>query len=233
MAEKILVVDDEPKIVQLIRAYLVEAGFEVAEAYDGLKALEAFRDSSPNLIILDLMLPGIDGIELTKEIRKESETPIIMLTARADEVDRLVGLELGADDYVIKPFSPRELTARVRAVLRRTRNQLPISTAAEQLYRLGGLTLDAERRRVYVDGVSIDLTALQFDLLLVLVRNPGRVFTRSDLLALTSGESLEAYERTIDAHIKNLRKALGENPRIPRFIHTIHGVGYRFDDAND
>ena len=226
----ILVVDDEPKIVHLVRAYLEKAGFHVAEALDGTTALDSFRISFPDLIVLDLMLPGIDGIELTRLIRKESEVPIIMLTARAEEVDRLIGLELGADDYVVKPFSPRELVARVRAVLRRAGYRSPVPPTAK-IFRTGGLSVDTERRRVTIDDAPVVLTAFQFDLLALLVSYPGKVFNRPELLDTTQGESLETYARTIDAHIKNLRKALGENARAPRFIHTVHGVGYRFNDA--
>ena len=231
----ILVVDDEPKIVQLVRAYLEKEGFQVTEAHDGAEALEAFRTSPPDLIILDLMLPCIDGIELTRLLRKESEVPIIMLTAKAEEIDRLIGLELGADDYVVKPFSPRELVARIRAVLRRAPapGMVPGSSksALGKQFHHGEFIVDIERRLVYVGDDTIDLTAFQFDLLFVMIRNPGRVFSRSELLELTTGESLETYERTIDAHIKNLRKALGEDSKSPRYIHTVHAVGYKFDDT--
>ena len=228
---KILVVDDEPKIVQLVRAYLEDSGFHVAEALGGAEALEAFQKFSPDLIVLDLMLPNIDGIDVTRTIRKESDVPIIMLTAKVEEVDRLIGLELGADDYVVKPFSPRELVARVRAVLRRTGTSAAGSAGPQNptLLQFGALKIDTAKRRLSVDGRDIDLTALQFDILTVLTRYPGRVYSRSELLEKVSGSSMETYERTIDAHIKNLRRALGEKTRQPRFIHTVHGVGYRFD----
>lgn len=229
----ILVIDDEPKIVQLVRAYLEKEGFQVADAPDGARALEVFRACRPDLIVLDLMLPNIDGVEVTRLIRKVSDVPIIMLTAKTEEVDRLIGLELGADDYMAKPFSPRELVARVKAVLRRSSRPAAVLTPEAETLRYGRLALDLVRRRVTVDGMSIDLTAFQFDLLSVLVRHPGRVFTRSELLEFATGESLETYERTIDAHIKNLRKALGESPRAPGFIQTVHGVGYRFDETKD
>ena len=230
MARTILVVDDEPKITKLVRAYLEQAGFQVTEAHDGADALEAFRTLNADLIVLDLMLPNIDGIEITRRTRKESDVPIIMLTAKAEEVDRLIGLEIGADDYVVKPFSPRELVARVCTVLRRS----PEITSGSNIQpiRIGALTIDEGGRRVFIDGAEVRLTALQFDLLLVMARNPGRVFTRSELLELTTGQSLETYERTVDAHIKNLRKALGERPRGSRFLQTVHGVGYRFGDSH-
>lgn len=230
MAKTILVVDDEPKITKLVRAYLEQAGFQVTEAHDGADALEAFRMINPDLIVLDLMLPNVDGIEITRRIRKESDVPIIMLTAKAEEVDRLIGLEIGADDYVVKPFSPRELVARVRTVLRRSPEI--ISGSDIQPIRIGALRIEQGGRRVFIDGAEVRLTALQFDLLLVMARNPGRVFTRSELLELTTGQSFETYERTVDAHIKNLRKALGEVSKGSRFLQTVHGVGYRFGDSH-
>ena len=231
----ILVVDDEPKIVQLIRAYLEKEGFQVAEAHDGAEALEAFHSSLPDLIVLDLMLPRVDGIEVTRILRKESEVPIIILTAKAEEIDRLIGLELGADDYIVKPFSPRELVARIRAVLRRAPKSSLVPRSSDSFagmpIHIGDLRVDAERRAVTVADRNINLTAFQFDLLLILLRNPRRVFSRGELLELTTGESLETYERTVDAHIKNIRKALGDDSRKPHYIHTVHGVGYKFDDT--
>lgn len=223
--ETILIVEDEPKIVKTVRAYLESAGFRVVAAADGQTALTTFRHEKPALVVLDLGLPGMDGLDVARSLRKESEVPIIMLTARVDETDRLIGLELGADDYVTKPFSPRELVARVRAVLRRTgagREPAAVPITA------GDLTLDLERRQVFVAGRGIDLTPTEFDLLLVLARHPGRVFTRLDLLDRVQGYAFEGYERTVDAHVKNLRQKIEPDPKQPRYILTVFGVGYRF-----
>ncbi len=228
--QKILVVDDERKMVKLIRTYLEAGGYQVVAAYDGQEALTVFRHEQPDLIILDLMLPQIDGFDVARSIRRSFDTPIIMLTARAEEVDRLIGLELGADDYVVKPFSPRELVARVRAVLRRAaKHTLDVtSPAARPVITAGDLTLDAGRREVRLAGQQIELTTAQFDLLSVLAEHPGRVFSRTQLLDAVQGDAFEGYERTIDVHIKNLRRALGDNPRDPRYILTVRGVGYKF-----
>ncbi len=224
----ILVVDDEKKIVRLIGDYLKNAGFRVVTAHDGTTALAQFRYEQPDLIILDLNLPGIDGIDVARTIRQSPDTqrntPIIMLTARVQETDRIVGLELGADDYVSKPFSPRELVARVRAVLRRTHGSEPAST----LIRNGPFVIDLDKRMVTKKGRPIDLTTTEFDLLVVLTRSPGRVFGRMELLDRVQGAAFEGYERTIDVHIKNLRKKIEPDPRHPTFILTVYGVGYRF-----
>ena len=242
MERKILVVDDEPKIVRLVQGYIEQAGFRVITAFDGNGCLQAFRRHNPDLIVLDLMIPAPDGIEVTREIRKESEVPIIMLTARGEESDKLVGLELGADDYVAKPFSPKELVARIRAVLRRApAAERDASTAIgapagtpnaprgdEQPVVAGGLTLDPVQRKVRCDGAEVELTSYQFDLLAVLVRNPGRVFTRMQLVERLQGHAYEGYERTVDAHMKNIRRALEDDAKQPRFIETVRGVGYRF-----
>jgi len=233
MARKILVVDDEARIVRLVRTYLEGAGFQVITAYDGREALQAFRSEQPDLVVLDLMLPEIDGLDVARAIRREGDVPIIMLTARAEETDRLIGLELGADDYVVKPFSPRELTARVRAVLRRTNPSLDAGgTMQDEVLEIGDLRLDTARRQAYLGDRPIDLTAVQFDLLKVLARQPGRVFSRMQLLDAVQGEAYEGYERTIDAHIKNLRKAMGDNSRSPRYILTVRGVGYKLADLD-
>jgi len=226
MGKKILVVDDEPKIVKLVRAYLEKAGFTVVTAGDGQEALAAFRYERPNLVVLDLMLPGMDGLDVCRAIRRSSDVPIIMLTARDEEVDRLIGLELGADDYIVKPFSPREVVARVRAVLRRTEGQ-PLKP---KVVIAGDVTLDLPHRTAQVQGRPVELTATEFDLLAVLARHPGQVFTRMQLLDLMQGEAYEGYERTIDVHIKNLRRKLGDDPRNPRYIVTVRGVGYKFSD---
>jgi len=222
----VLVVDDEPKIVQLARDYLEHAGMTVVAASDGKTALAAARASKPDLVVLDLGLPGMDGLDVTRALRRESNLPIIMLTARADESDKLVGLELGADDYVVKPFSPKELVARVRAVLRRVEN----AQEGGGIVRASDLTLDPARMKVTLDGRVIDVTPTEFQLLLTLARQPGRIFTRAQLLDAVRGVAFESYERAIDAHIKNLRKKIEPDARAPRYILTVYGVGYKFSD---
>jgi DNA-binding response OmpR family regulator len=225
----VLVVDDDPRILDLARDYLEHAGFAVLAAGDGEAALQAFRARGPDLVVLDLGLPGIDGLDLTREIRRTAATPIIMLTARDDELDKLLGLELGADDYLTKPFSPRELVARVRAVLRRTTAQAP---TADRI-TAGEVVLDLPRMRVEVGGRAVDLTATEFALLATLARQPGRIFTRSQLLDAIHGVAFESYERAIDTHVKNLRRKVERDPRGPRLILTVYGVGYRFADDRD
>ncbi|MGI6375253.1 MAG: response regulator transcription factor [Anaerolineae bacterium] len=225
MAQRILVVDDEPEIVRVLRAYLERAGFTVSTAYDGPEALRRARQESPDLILLDLMLPGMDGLDVARELRRTSNVPLIIVTARVEETDRVLGLELGADDYVLKPFSPREVVARVRAVLRRA--QGPLAQAQQPVYRLGPLTLDVARRAVEVDGAPIDLTRSEFEVLRLLLSAPGRVFTRLQLVEAAQGEAYEGYERTIDTHIKNLRRKLGDDPRRPTYVLTVHSVGYK------
>lgn len=223
MSAKILVVDDEAKIVRLVRSYLEQAGFTVVDAGDGQTALIQARREKPDLVVLDLGLPGIDGMEVARVLRREGNTPIIILTARIEDTDRIVGLELGADDYVTKPFNPRELVARVRAVLRRTGGGTP---APEQL-RAGDLLVDVGGHQVTLGGRPLDLTPTEFDLLAVLLQNPNRAFTRLELLDRVQGDAYEGYERTVDAHIKNLRAKLGDDPRHPRYIQTVFGVGYK------
>jgi DNA-binding response OmpR family regulator len=222
----ILVVDDEPKIVQLARDYLEHAGFAVIVASDGPTALHATRSSKPDLIVLDLGLPQLDGLDVTRSIRKDSDVPIIMLTARSEESDKLIGLELGADDYITKPFSPKELVARVRTVLRRTDR----STAPDEIIRVADLTLDVPRLRLTVGDRPIELTTTEFQLLTTLARHPGRIFTRGQLLDAVHGIAFESYERAIDAHIKNIRRKIEPNPREPRYILTVYGMGYKFAD---
>jgi DNA-binding response OmpR family regulator len=226
--KSILVVEDEMKIARLVRDYLEHAGFDVIVAGDGGSALSSARGSKPDLIVLDLGLPGLDGLDVTRELRRTSNVPIVMLTARAEESDRIVGLELGADDYVVKPFSPKELVARVRAVLRRTE-----SARAEgpEVLKVGDVEIDLPRRRVSVGGTTVDLTPTEFQLLATFVREPGRVFTRSQLLDAVHGVAFESYERAIDAHVKNIRKKIEPSPGRPRYIVTVHGVGYRFADV--
>ncbi|MCK6626145.1 MAG: response regulator transcription factor [Anaerolineae bacterium] len=222
----VLVVDDESKILQLARDYLQYAGFTVLTAGAGKTALAVVRTEKPNLIVLDLGLPDMDGLDVTRALRKESNVPIIMLTARGEESDKLVGLELGADDYLTKPFSPKELVARVRAVLRRAET----TPAAEELIRLGEITLDVPRMRVTLGEQPIELTPTEFELLAALARQPGRIFTRSQLLDAVHGVAFESYERAIDAHIKNIRRKLEPDPREPRYVLTVYGVGYKFAD---
>ncbi|MGH2383188.1 MAG: response regulator transcription factor [Candidatus Limnocylindria bacterium] len=222
----ILVVDDEPKITQLVRDYLERAGFSVVTARDGREALMRARTQRPDLVVLDLGLPGLDGLDVTRQLRRDADVPIIMLTARDDETDKLVGLELGADDYVTKPFSPRELVARVRAVLRRRSSQ-----GSDDVIRAGELALDIPRMRVEVAGRVVELTATEFMLLAAMARQPGRVFTRAQLLDAIHGVAFESYERAIDAHVKNLRRKLEPEPHEPRYVMTVYGVGYRLADA--
>jgi DNA-binding response OmpR family regulator len=225
--ETILVVDDEPKIVKTVRAYLEDTGFRVVTAVDGQMALTVFRHERPALVILDLGLPAMDGLDVARTLRKESNVPIIMLTARVDEVDKLIGLELGADDYVTKPFSPRELVARVRAVLRRAgaaKEPTPLPIVG------GDLAIDLERRQVTVGDRAVDLTPTEFDLLVILARHAGRVFTRMELLDRVQGYAFDGYERTVDAHVKNLRQKIEPDPKQPRYVLTVYGVGYKFGE---
>jgi DNA-binding response OmpR family regulator len=224
----ILVVEDEMRIARLVRDYLQSAGFDVLVAGDGEAALASTRATKPDLVVLDLGLPGRDGIEVTREIRRSSNIPIVILTARGDEADRLVGLEMGADDYVVKPFSPKELVARVRAVLRRT---ALARAGGPEVLRVADVEVDIPRMRVSVAGRMIDLTPTEFHLLTTLAREPGRVFTRSQLLDAVHGVAFESYERAIDAHVKNIRKKIEPSPGRPRYLLTVHGVGYRFTDG--
>ncbi len=223
----ILVVDDEPQIAEIARDYLRLAGFDVIVVGDGVRALEAARgrrpDLRPDLIVLDLGLPGLDGLEVARALRKESDVPIIMLTARVTEDDRLQGLEIGADDYVTKPFSPRELVARVRAVLRRSERQ----HVDGDLLRVSDLVLDAARLSVRRGDEPIDLTPTEFQVLATLARHPGRVFTRAQLLDAARGTDAEAYERAIDSHVKNIRRKLERDPHAPQYLETVYGIGYK------
>ena len=223
----ILVVEDEMKIARLVRDYLEHAGFDVIVAGTGEAAIASARSRRPDLVVLDLGLPGRDGLDVARELRRSSEVPIIMLTARGDETDRIVGLELGADDYVVKPFSPKELVARVRAVLRRT----DARGAGPEVLRVSDVEMDVPRMRVTVDGGPVDLTPTEFQLLAAFLREPGRVFTRAQLLDALHGTTIESYERAIDAHVKNIRKKIEPAPGRPRYLLTVHGVGYRFADA--
>jgi DNA-binding response OmpR family regulator len=227
--KRVLLVEDEKAIRDAVAAYLERDGFWVTSVADGAAALSAFQnDATFDLIILDLMLPKIPGEVVCKEIRNVSDVPIIMLTAKGEIDNRIAGLELGADDYLVKPFSPRELIARVRALLRRVH-----STEDPQRDKLiyDGLELDISAHRALLDGQDLDLTASEFKLLTTLARYPGRVYTRMELVEKVLGYDFDGYERTVDSHVKNLRAKLNDDPRNPRFIHTVHGVGYRFEPA--
>jgi two-component system alkaline phosphatase synthesis response regulator PhoP len=226
MNELILVVDDEAKIVKQARDYLEQGGYRVAVAGDGTTALAQARHERPDLIVLDLNLPGLDGLDVCRALRRESDVPIIMLTARIDETDRLIGLELGADDYITKPFSPRELVARVRAVLRRVRG----GVRQPGLIHAGDLEIDLHGYRVSRGGETIHLTRSEFNLLAVLAQHPGQTFSRAQLLDRLHGVAYEGFDRSIDAHIKNLRRKLEPDPAEPRYVLTVYGIGYKFAD---
>jgi two-component system alkaline phosphatase synthesis response regulator PhoP len=223
MNELILVVDDEAKIVKLARDYLERNGFRVDSAGDGATALAAARRDRPDLIVLDLNLPGMDGLDVCRALRRESNVPIIMLTARVEEMDRLIGLELGADDYISKPFSPRELVARVRAVLRRVQS----SDAPDLVLRAGDLEIDEAGRQVTRGGAAVELTRIEFNLLAILARHAGQVLSREQLMDRLYGVSHDGYDRSIDAHVKNLRRKLEPDPSEPRYIVTVYGIGYK------
>ncbi|MDO9088308.1 MAG: response regulator transcription factor [Anaerolineaceae bacterium] len=222
---KVLIVDDEKRILDGVRKYFEQAGFEVQAAYDGPSALKLALSDSPDLIVLDWMLPGMSGIDVCREIRRESTVPIIMLTARVEESDKLIGLELGADDYMTKPFSPRELVARARAVLRRSQME-PVQ--ARRVFTFGNVVLDSVARECKVDGEVVSLTPTEYDFLYYLVRHPNQVFSRSKLLEASDLGSFEGVERTVDVHIHNLRKKIEIDATNPQYIITVFGVGYRF-----
>jgi two-component system, OmpR family, alkaline phosphatase synthesis response regulator PhoP len=224
MMKNILVVEDEPEIARVIRDYLHAAGFMVSVAADGESALQSARTSRPDLVVLDLGLPGRDGLDVTRELRRTSDVPIVVVTARGDEADRIVGLELGADDYVVKPFSPKELVARVRALFRRVDGR----DEPGDVIRVADLEIDIPRMRVTVDGRAVELTASEFQLLAAMAREPGRVFTRGQLLDVLHGVAFESYERAIDAHVKNLRRKIEPEQGETRYVQTVYGVGYRF-----
>src|SRR4051812_17800211 len=224
--KQILVVDDEPRIAEICRDYLERAGFKVMIAGNGADALALARTKPPDLIVLDLGLPKIDGLEVTRSLRKRSNVPIIMLTARVEESDKLVGLELGADDYLTKPFSPKELVARVRAVFRR----VDAGAGQSEVVRAADVVLDIPRMQAKVGNRVVELTSTEFELLAMMMRQPGRVFTRGQLLDAVRGEEVELLDRVIDAHIKNLRRKLERDPGHPRYVLTVYGVGYRFAD---
>jgi two-component system, OmpR family, alkaline phosphatase synthesis response regulator PhoP len=220
MPRKILIVDDEPQIVEICRDYLRAAGYETMSAGYGGEGLALARREKPDLIVLDLMMPGMDGLEVTRTIRRESNVPIIMLTARVEETDKLIGLELGADDYITKPFSPRELVARIRVVLRRV-----TSTPESDVIRVGKVELDRAHYEIHLADKTISLTSTEFEILATLMSQPGRIFSRAQLLIATHGVSFDSLERAIDSHIRNLRRKLGPDD----LIVTVHGVGYKFE----
>ena len=224
MGKTIMVVDDEPRLVSLVEAYLTQEGFRVVTAGDGRQALFLARQEKPDLIVLDIMMPEMDGYDFMRLHRKEQETPIILLTARVEDDDKVLGLELGADDYLTKPFRPRELVARIRAVLRRIGQVRP----SAQVLRAGDITVDRETHTVQVSERYVDLTPSEFDLLATLMSFPGRAYSRLELLDRIQGVAYEGYERTIDVHVKNLRAKIESEPRTPRYIQTVYGVGYRF-----
>ncbi len=222
-ARRILIADDEPDLRQMLTAYLQAEGFETSVAADGLQAVERVRAEGPDLIVLDVGMPGIDGFEVLRRVRADSDVPVIMLTARSEEVDRVVGLTVGADDYVTKPFSPRELSARIKAVLRRGRRP-----GDEEVLRFAGLSIDLGRREVLRDGQPVTLSTLEFDLLAALASAPRRVFTRDQLLQRVWGFDYFGVDRVVDVHVANIRRALGDDAADPAIIGTVRGVGYRF-----
>ena len=224
--KQILVVDDEPRIAEICRDYLERAGFKVTIADNGADAVTLARTKQPDLVVLDLGLPKMDGLDVTRALRKRSNVPIIMLTARVEESDKLIGLELGADDYLTKPFSPKELVARVRAVFRR----IDIGAGHSEMVRAAGVTLDVPRMQAKVGNRAVELTSTEFELLTMMMRQPGRVFTRGQLLDAVRGDDGESLDRVIDAHIKNLRRKLERDPGSPRYVLTVYGVGYKFVD---
>ena len=226
MSRKILVADDEQHILDTVRAYLTNAGFQVLTVKNGRDALFTHRHEHPDLVILDVMMPEMDGRDTARMIRKESDVPILFLTAMVDEIDQITGLEIGADEYITKPFSPRVLVARVRATLRRVYGDLAMEAT---VWRVGGLELNMETHSVSLDGQNVNLTVSEFDLLRTLISHPGRVFSRLELLERIQGEAYAGYERTVDVHVKNLRAKIEDDPRQPRFIETVYGVGYRMN----
>lgn len=227
-ATRLLVVDDEAPIIELLRGYLVREGWDVLAATDGPTAVEIARGRAPDVIVLDVMLPGLDGFEVLRQIRTFSDAYVIMLTARAEEIDRIVGLSAGADDYLVKPFSPRELVARVRALLRRPR---PAQVAGAERREMGDLVIDAPRRSVTVRGMPVTLTTIEFDLLTTLAREPGVVLSRQRLLDRIWGMDYVGDEHVVDVHLANLRRKLGDDAAHPRYIETVRGVGFRFKEG--
>ena len=229
MPSKILIIEDDPNAAELARLYLAKDGHDVLTALDGAEGLRLALDEAPDLIILDLMLPSIDGMRICRRVREESEVPIVMLTARVEEEDRLSGLESGADDYMTKPFSPRELAARVRAVLRRTARDILDRGPTELV--AGGVRANVRAHTVWVNGTALDLTRTEFRILVTFLREPGRIFSRDQIIDAVYGYDFEGFDRAVDSQIYNLRRKLGKTPRGSRYIRTVYGEGYRFDDA--
>jgi DNA-binding response OmpR family regulator len=225
----VLIVDDDVKLVQLLKTYFDKEGFITYSANDGLDALQIVREKKPDIMVLDLMLPGLDGWDVCRRIRRDNDIPIIMLTARDEESDRLVGLEIGADDYVTKPFSPKEVVARTKAILRRTHREV----LRQETIRVGSLVIDLERHQVIQEGQIVDLTPTEFKILEIMAANAGKVFSRLQIVEQTQGYTFEGYERTIDAHVKNIRRKLERNPKEPQYILTVYGIGYKFDGGSD
>jgi len=225
VAKRVLVVDDDENIVELVRLYLVRDGYRVLTAYDGIEALRLAREGHPDLIVLDIMMPGINGLDVCRTLRDESDVPIIILTARTTDDDKLIGLNLGADDYVTKPFSPKELAARVRAVLRR----LPGERMPDQI-KHGDIIIDFRKLEVLISGKQVDLTAIEFKLLSTLIKESGRVFNRAQLIEKALGYDFEGFDRTVDVHILNLRRKIELDPRHPKYIRTVYGAGYKFSE---
>ncbi len=229
MSRKILVVDDEPQIIKVLKAYLEKAGYQVLTASDGNAALTVFDKEKPDFMILDLNLPGMDGLDVCREIRRDSNIPILMLTARVEEADKLIGLELGADDYVVKPFSPREIVARVKTIFRRSSDK----TEKMETIQVGDLVIDLLKHTVKIATKPIELTPTEFEILVVLAKQPNRVFSRLQIMEQAQGNAFEGYERTIDAHIKNIRIKMEPNPREPVYIQTVFGLGYKLEAGTD
>ncbi|OLZ10875.1 response regulator [Sulfobacillus thermosulfidooxidans] len=230
MPQRVLVVDDEKAIVELVAYNLRREGFDVLTEYDGQQGLKRALQDKPDLVVLDVMLPGLSGLDVCRSIRHETDIPVIMLTARKDELDRILGLELGADDYVTKPFSPRELVARVKAILRRVKRPADKDTTEPEVVEHSGLKIEFDKREVLLDGTPLPLTFTEFELLSILAKNPGRAFTRDDLLIKVWGQDFFGDARTVDVHIRHLREKLQEDLQSPRFIETVRGVGYRFKE---
>ena len=228
MPSTVLIVEDDPNTVDLVQLYLRRDGHKVLAALDGREGLRLAREAKPDLVVLDLMLPGLDGMEICRILREESDVPIVMLTARVEEEDRLAGLDLGADDYVAKPFSPRELAARIRAVLRRTASGA-LDRGPTEL-RCGDITANLHLRRVNVRQASVRLTPTEFRLLVLLMQNPGRVFSREEIMDKVLGSDFDGFDRAVDAHVSNLRRKLEADPQKPRYVHTVYGMGYKFGD---
>lgn len=228
MDYRVLVVDDEPKIIEMVKNYLETEGYKVITAQNGQEAISLFKDEKPNVVVLDIMMPGMSGLDVCKEIRKDSVVPIIMLTAKSEEIDKLLGLELGADDYITKPFSLKELAARIKAVLRRTSQYQ--DTKEKELIKHGDISIDSVKREVKVKDMYVSLTPTEYNILYLLAKHPGRPYSRMQLLDMALDESYQGYDRVIDTHVSNLRKKIEDNPTSPVYILTVYGIGYKFGE---